>query len=134
MNSEKKRLKRSYQQDRRPMGIFQIRNMANEKVFVAGGINLQGTINRHKFQLEMGAHANASLQSEWNEFGNQSFAFEVLDQMQPRDDPNCDSRKDLASLKELWLEKLRPYGDRGYNERELKRDERLRQIAARRSQ
>lgn len=116
------------------MGIFQIRNMANEKVFVVAGLNLRGIINRHRFELEMGSHANTGLQADWNDLGSQGFAFEILDQMQPRDDPNYDSRRDLASLKELWLEKLRPYGDRGYNEREIKREERLRQIAARRSQ
>lgn len=132
MQSDKKKLKRDYQQDRRPAGVFQIRNMANEKVFVAAGINVQGIINRHKFQLEMGGHQNTELQADWKEFGSQGFAFEILDQMLPRSDPNHDPREDLASLKKLWLEKLKPYGDRGYNERELNRAEKLRQIAARR--
>jgi hypothetical protein len=115
------------------MGVFQIRNLLNEKVFVVGGVDLRGIVNRHRFELELGTHSNINLQADWNEYGSQGFAFEILDQMQPRDGAS-DSRKDLASLKELWLEKLRPYGDRGYNERELKREERLRQIAARRLQ
>jgi hypothetical protein len=134
MQPDKKKLKRNYQQDRRPMGIFQVRNMVSERVFVAAGVDLQGIINRHRFDLEMGSHHNKELQTDWNDLGSASFAFEILDQMQPRDDPDYDSRKDLASLKELWLEKLRPYGARGYNERELKRDEKLRLIAARRLQ
>ena len=116
------------------MGVFQIRNMVSENIFVAAGVELQGIINRHRFQLEMGTHPNQGLQADWNNLGSASFAFEILDQMLPRDVANYDSRKDLASLKELWLEKLRPYGERGYNERELKRAERLRQIAVRRSE
>lgn len=114
------------------MGIFQIRNLANEKVFVAAGVNLQGLINRHRFALEQGAHASTELQSDWNQLGSDSFAFEILDQMEPRDDAS-QSKRDLASLKDLWMEKLQPYDERGYNEREIAREERLRQIAARRS-
>ena len=132
MQPDKKKLKRDYQQDRRPGGVFQIRNLANEKVFVAAGIDLQGIINRHRFSLEMGGHQNPALQADWKEFGSQGFAFEILDQILPRADPNHDLRADLAALKELWLEKLQPYGERGYNERKLTRADRLRQIAARR--
>jgi hypothetical protein len=33
-------------------------------------------------------------------------------------------------LEDLWLEKLEPYGEKGYNERKLSREERLRMIAA----
>ena len=32
----------------------------------------------------------------------------------------------------FWLEKLQPFGDRGYNEPKLSRDEKLRRIAAKR--
>ena len=39
---------------------------------------------------------------------------------------------DLETLEDLWLEKLEPFGDNGYNERKLTREERLRMIAANR--
>jgi hypothetical protein len=133
MQPDKKKLKRDYQLDRRPAGVFQIRNLANEKVFVEAGIELQGIINRHRFALELGGHQNTELQADWKEFGSEGFAFEILDQILASPNSNGVSREDLASLKELWLEKLQPYGDRGYNERELTRAEKLRRIAARRS-
>jgi hypothetical protein len=132
VDAEKKELKRNYLRARRPMGVFLIRNLTNEKVFLAVGVDLQGLLNRHKFELKAGSHKNRELQSDWNDLGADRFAFEILDQMEPRDDAT-ESRKDLASLKQLWLEKLRPYGERGYNEPEITRAERLRQIAARRS-
>ncbi len=133
MQPDKKKLKQSYQQERRPMGVFQIRNLKNERIFVGAGIDINGIINRNRFQLEHGNHMNERLQSEWKELGAESFAFEILDQMLPANDVRQDPRKELASLKDLWLEKLQPYGDRGYNERELTREEKLRQISARRS-
>jgi hypothetical protein len=38
----------------------------------------------------------------------------------------------LEVLEDLWLEKLEPYGERGYNERKKTSEERLRMIAANR--
>jgi hypothetical protein len=133
MEKEKKRLKQEYKQNPRPMGVFLIRNMVNEKVFVGVSLDLAGIINRHKFQLAMGKHPNTRLQAEWNEHGSESFAFEILDQLNPQDNPHSDYKRDLASLEDLWLEKLQPYDERGYNERKLSREEKLRRIAANRS-
>lgn len=133
MKEKNKRLKKDYQSERRPMGVFLIRNMANEKVFVSVGLDLPGIINSHKFQLKMGVHRNRGLQSDWNELGGESFAFEILDQLEPREDMSDDGRADLAFLEELWLEKLQPFGSCGYNRPKLTREERLRRIAAKRS-
>lgn len=134
MEKSKKQLKREYQQTPRPMGVFLIRNAVNDKVFVGVSINLDGIINRHKFQLTKGGHPNRRLQAEWDEFGSDNFAFEILDQLNPQADPHSDYQADLASLEELWLEKLQPYDERGYNERKITREERLRRIAANRQE
>ena len=128
----KKELKREYKQTLRPIGVFRIRNMANEKVFIGSSLNLDGIFNRHEFQLKMGGHPNKALQSDWNRFGAENFEFEILEELFPRENPDYDYRADLEVLKDLWLEKLEPYGDKGYNERKKTREERLRMIAANR--
>lgn len=133
MEANKKRLKREYKQNPPPMGVFAIRNMVNDKVFVGVSQDLAGIINRHKFQLKMGNHRSVRLQAEWNEFGGDNFAFEILEQLDGRDVPHSDYREELALLEELWLEKLQPFGDRGYNEPKLSREEMLRRMAAKRS-
>ena len=127
---DKKQLKREYQQTPRPMGVFVIRNNLNDKVFVGSSLNLPGIINRHRFALERGLHANRRLQADWNEFGSDNFAFEIVDELSPGTDPQADHRKELAFLEDLWLERLQPYGERGYNEPKISREERLRRIAA----
>jgi len=129
MNEDKKRLKKNYQQNPRPMGVFLIRNNLSDRVFLGAGIDLQGLINRHKFQLKNGTHANKALQADWNEFGSHNFAFEIVDELTPRSDPAFDSRTELDFLEKLWLEKLQPFGERGYNEPKLTRAERLRKIS-----
>jgi hypothetical protein len=133
MNTTKKDLKREYKQNPPPMGVFQIYNLINNKVLIGTGLNLPGILNRHKFQLTMGNHPNRILQTEWNEFGSENFALEILDELQPNLDPDHDYSADLAFLEELWLEKLEPYGERGYNERKKGKEEKLRLIAAKRS-
>lgn len=128
----KKELKREYKLNHRPMGVYQIRNIANEKVFIGAALDLPGIFNRHKFQLKMGNHPDRALQAEWNEFGSESFVFEVLDEMTATNGVDYDYRADLVALEELWLEKLQPYDERGYNEKKKGKDVRLREIAKRR--
>jgi hypothetical protein len=102
------------------MGVYQIRNVVNDKVLIGASLNLPGIFNRHKCQLKAGNHQNGALQAEWNEFGGESFAFEILDEITPKE--GRDIQEELACLEELWLEKSQPYGDRGYNKRKKGRE------------
>ena len=131
---DKRAAKLDYKLSRRPMGIFQIRNVQTDKVFVGSTPNLDAVFNRHKFQLNAGGHPSKSLQGDWDELGEENFAFEVLEELPERDNPNYDYSSDLETLEDLWLEKLEPYGESGYNERKKTREERLRMIAAKRQQ
>lgn len=132
MTDKRKELKREYKQNLTPMGVFQIRNTVNEKVFVGSSLNLPGIKNRHEFQLKMGGHPNQPLQAEWNELGGDKFVFEILEELPPRTEPNYDYRADLTLLEDLWLEKLEPYENRGYNEKKKTTAEKLSRISARR--
>jgi hypothetical protein len=40
----------------------------------------------------------------------------------------------VAFLEDLWLQKLKPFGERGYNLPKLSREEKLRRIAANRNE
>lgn len=125
----KKELKQEYKLSHRPMGVFQIRNQVNEKIFVGSSLNIPGIFNRLRLDLSLGKSVHKELQREWNEHGEANFIFEILDELTPRPDPAYDYREDLTSLEELWLEKLEPYGDRGYNQKKRSVEEKLRRIA-----
>lgn len=127
--NKKKELKREYQRNHTPMGIYQITNIANHKVFIGTALNLPGVLNGQKYQLSAGAHPNKRLQAEWNEFGSEGFTFEILDEFSATEGPAHDYRADLALLEEFWLETLQPYRERGYNEKKRTKDEMLRLIA-----
>ena len=126
----KKALKLNYLQTPRPSGIFAVRCLANEKVFIGQSENLDGIFNRIKFQLNADCHNQKDLQADWNEFGREKFEFEVLEQLEIRE--NLDIKKELEFLEDLWLEKLKPFGSSGYNEPKKTREQRLQMIAANR--
>ena len=129
MKNDNRRLKQEYKQAKRAFGVFLIRNATNDKVYVASGMDIQGIINRHKFALSMGGHQSKELQKDWNELGADKFEFEIVDQMELRDEPGFDARRELQFLEEMWLEKLQPYDERGYNERKLSREDRIKRIS-----
>jgi hypothetical protein len=134
VKEDKKPLQKNCRQRSRPMGVFLIRNNLSNKSFLGTGLDLHGIMNRHKFQLSRGIHPNKSLQADWIEFGSDNFAFEIVDELTPREDVDLDHRKELSFLEDFWLERLQPFGERGYNERKLSRAERLRRIATKEAQ
>ena len=112
---KRKAMKEEYKQALRPMGVFQVRNLINGKVMIVRGLNIDGKINSTRFQLEMGGHMNKELQRDWKTYGADSFAFEVLELLEPVEGPVPDYTQDLKVLEELWLDKVQPYGESGYH-------------------
>ena len=97
----------------RAMGVYQIKNQVNGKVFLDATSNLDGTLSRDRSWLERGYHANTELLREWKAFGPEAFTFEVLEALTPTDEPR-NYPEELALLLEVWKETLQPYGERGY--------------------
>lgn len=111
----KQDIKREYKDRAKPAGVFQIKNTANGKVFLGSSLNLEGPLNRNKFTLNMGQHRNTMLQKEWNEYGQDAFVLEILEVVKVKDDPNFNLIDELTLVEQIWLEKLQPFGDNGYN-------------------
>lgn len=97
---------REYKETSRPAGIFRVHNTAKGKSLVGSSLNLPGMLNRQRFQLENGSHPDVELQADWNELGPSAFGFEVLDRLEPKEDPAHDPTDDLDVLLEMWTEKL----------------------------
>jgi group I intron endonuclease len=112
---DKKTLIREYKETPRPMGVYQIRNTVNGKVLVGTSKDLPSILNRHRAALRFGNHQNRELQKDWAEFGPEAFDFEILDTLTPPERPDYNPSNDLRALEELWLDKLSPFGERGYN-------------------
>ncbi|AFM40731.1 hypothetical protein Desaci_1743 [Desulfosporosinus acidiphilus SJ4] len=121
----KQELKRLYKETKTEAGVYQIRNLENQKVYIESTLNLK-TINGKRFNLDTGTFPNQALQKEWKEFGEKAFAIEVLEILEIPEEGYFDVKDALKKLKEKWLNKLQPYGERGYNSHKpLARDVKL---------
>ena len=112
----RREVSKEYKNSLRPMGIVQVRNIVNNRVYLTASANTAGTINSIRFQLKMGTFLpSPALAQDWKEMGEQSFVIELLDELKPVDDPAYDYQDDLKALEAMWLEKLKPFGERGYH-------------------
>ena len=113
--SQRTEIKRTYKQNTPDMGVFQIRNKANGKVYVAASRNLDGERNSRLFQLKMGKIVfSRELQKDLEQYGAENFEFSVLAVLD-KPDEKVDVKQALDALELQWQEKLQPFGDRGYN-------------------
>jgi len=111
----RKELQREYKERVKPSGVYQVKNLTNGKVLLGSSINLEGLLNRNRFTLRTNSHPNKELQKDWNELTPDQFLFEILEVVQVQDDPNFNLKDELTLLEQIWLEKLQPFGERGYN-------------------
>ncbi|MGG0935158.1 DUF2087 domain-containing protein [Brevibacillus centrosporus] len=114
--NRKQELKQMYREVKTEAGVYQIKNIQNGKVWVDATKNLK-TMNGKQFTLKHGSHTNKALQKEWNEYGEDAFVFEVLEVLEQKPDPFFDLADALEKLENKWLDKLQPYGEKGYNEK-----------------
>ncbi len=110
----KKQLRRNYDEMKPRMGVFQIRNTVNDKIYIEGHVDMVSRWNRHKTELRFGSHRNKILQGDWNEYGASQFVFEVLSELQYEDD-KTDYSKDLIELTKMVAEELESFQITGYN-------------------
>lgn len=113
----KKELKQQYKETPIEAGVYQIKNMKNNKIMVGSAKNLK-SLNGMKFMLENNGYTtNKELQEEWNQFGKEAFTFDILEKLKKNDDPYFNEKEALEKLEEKWIEKLQPFGENGYNKK-----------------
>jgi hypothetical protein len=84
-------------------------------MLLGSSLNLEGALNGHRFSLTISAHRTTALQHDWNSYGSDAFAFEVLEVVKISDTPYFNLNDELTLLEQIWIEQLQPFGERGYN-------------------
>ena len=113
----KKELKNEYKQMKFRIGVFQIRNTVNNKIYIDSSTDLIAIWNRQRFQLNLGSHKNSYLQKDWLEFGEDKFIYEILEEIEQKDETSIDYSKELKTLEVMYIEELKPFNEKGYNNR-----------------
>jgi hypothetical protein len=98
------------------MGVFQVKNNVNGKILLGSGSAPESKMGRIRIELNNNSYFNRSLQEDWLKYGAENFEFTIIDRLEPIEGQSlADSLVELEVMLELWLEKLAPYGEKGYN-------------------
>ena len=111
----KKEIINEYKLTQFKIGVFQIRNTVNEKIYVDSSVNMDAIWNRIRGELKFNGHRNELLQKEWNQFGEENFTFEILSEIEQKDGDKTDYNREAKKLAEMFIEDLKPFGEKGYN-------------------
>jgi len=103
----KKELKDEYKQMEFPMGVFQIKCTVNEKSLIDNSVDMESKWKRHKMELKFGNHRNKELQKDWNQYGENKFAFVVLSELKKTETENVNYNKELKTLQDIIIEELK---------------------------
>jgi hypothetical protein len=114
----RKELKEEYRQMKFKMGVFQIRNTLNNKIFIGTSQDLTAIWHAQKLQLDFGIHPNFELQRDWKEFGADNFKYEIIGEIEQTDDKPRAYNKELKTLEELTIEELQPFENNGYHKKQ----------------
>jgi len=112
-----KELKQEYKQIKFKMGVFQIRNKINDKLFIGSSMDLTAIWHAQKLQLDFGMHQNTMLQDDWKEFGSENFVYEIIEEIKYSEDKPVNYEKEIKTLEELIIEELQPFENKGYNKK-----------------
>jgi len=115
MLDRRKELKLAYKQNPPPMGVYQIKNNINGKIFLGSSMNLSGKFNSNRFQLNFKSHPNKALQEDWIIYGSDAFSFAILETLESEEIPRDTWRDALSALEDKLLTNLQPYGQDDYN-------------------
>jgi len=114
-----KKMIREYKEMETFFGVIQIKNNINGKVFIDVVPNIRNRWHFYKLNVNNQFYTNSDLQKDWNNYGEDSFSFEILYQKEASKVDNV--RKELKVLREEWMDRLQPYEENGYNKRPKER-------------
>lgn len=112
--SDKRALKQQYLEVKSRAGVYAINNLVTGRLLVASSKDVQGALNRHRFELRQGTHRNRLLRADWAAHGPSSFTFEVLDMVKPDADTAADITRELDELLTLWRQETACEGECDY--------------------
>ena len=98
----RKEIKIEYKEQKFELGVFEIRNKIENKIFIDSSNNIPAKFNRHKFQLNAGLHPNKEMQADWNKYGEINFEFNVIEEIEQKDEIRDYSKK-LKELEKKYL-------------------------------
>lgn len=90
------------------LGIYKIRNILNDKVYIGSSIHIKRRLSEHKCWLRKNTHDNDYLQKAWNKYGENNFVFEIVELLE--------NKLQLEERETYWINHFNSCDDEfGYN-------------------
>ena len=80
-------------------GIYKIRNISNNHIYVGSAVNIKSRWSSHKAALKKQTHHGSYLQRAWNKYGAECFEFSVIEL--------CEKEK-LIEREQYYIDTLHP--------------------------
>jgi hypothetical protein len=107
MDANRKALAAAYKQRTRQGGIYRILHLPSGRYALEATADLKAAENRFAFSQHTAACALGVLRADWLADGPKAFRFEALEELTSRPDQTpAEYREELATLLELWQERL----------------------------
>ena len=108
---DKKKLREQYRNTKPEMGVCIVKSNTTNACLVLESVDLKSTMNRLRFQLDLGSLSNRDLQAAWKRDGAAAFTIEVLEILPyDEDESKVDYHEELEILKVIWEERLADSG------------------------
>jgi group I intron endonuclease len=80
-------------------GIYNIRNIINNDIYIGSASNLKNRWNVHRHKLSNNKHVNIHLQRAFNKYGSENFIFEVIEYV---------DKSNLIIREQNWIDFFQP--------------------------
>jgi group I intron endonuclease len=81
-------------------GIYQIKNVINNKCYVGSAVNFRRRWYKHKHELNTKCHHSQALQRAWDKYGENNFQFIIIEEVH--------DKAELINREQYYLDTLNP--------------------------
>ena len=112
---DKKQITKDYKSQKQPTGVYAVINKVDKIMFIGTSKNLPAVLRRFEFTLQMESFPYQKLIDDYKKLGKENFEIKILDELEIKNETSTDIDKELKTLEELWVERLKLEGVYFYN-------------------
>ena len=84
-------------------GVYAICNTATDDFYIGKSKDIAARWKGHTSQLSRGIHPNLQMQNDWNQYGDETFTLEIIEEVEI-----SDLHRTLAMREVYWIRNLNP--------------------------